>query len=193
MADTCGLISQDVLNSCTDVLVGGVNDRLILYNKSQIASYDLNVSNEQIIEGINMVSSPQATGYVFEGRNYSVNDSTKLKNGKFQAGYEHTTVFRIFGNTPDIKAQIEAMNNGLIVAVVQNNHTGVNGNAAFELKGKDIGLKVTDLSQDKSDADSQGAWVVTLATPADYREPHLAATVFDTNFATTKAMIDATL
>lgn len=187
----CGKISDDIFNNCDETLTGGVRDRLVLFNIDDIDDYDYNISNPQIIEAINLVTSPATRGYVFEGQNNSIDDSSALVKGKYSVGYSHQIVFRIFGNGPEIKKQLEALAKGKTVAVIQNNFHGSTGSAAFELKGKEQGLEVTVMETNKSDADTQGAYVVTLATNPDRKEGHLPATVFDTNFETTRDMIDA--
>ena len=191
MAGNCGKISDDIFNDCDETLIGGVRDRLVLFNIDDIDTYTKNVTNSQIIEDINLITSPAARGYVFEGQNNSIDDSTALSKGAYSVGYMHKIIFRVFGNGPEIKKQLEALAKGKTVAVVQNNFKGADGQAAFELKGMDSGLEVLELTSDKSDADTQGAYVVTLSTNEKFKEAHLPATVFITDFETTRDMIDS--
>jgi len=191
MAGNCGKISDDIFNNCDETLVGGVRDRLVLINIDDIDTYTKNVTNTQIIEGITLITSPAARGYVFEGQNNSIDDSSSLSKGAYSVGYLHKIVFRVFGNSPEIKEQLEALAKGKTVAIVQNNFKGATGSAAFELKGMDSGLEVLEMTTDKSDADTQGAYVVTLSTNEKFKEGHLPATVFLTNFDTTRDLVDA--
>lgn len=189
----CGNITDDIFNNCDETLIGGVRDKLVLFNLGDLLPYTKNVSNAQIIEAINLITSPSARGYVFEGQNNSNDISTELTKGAYSVGYTHKIVFRIFGNNAEIKMQLESLAKGKTVAVVQNNFQGSMGESAFELFGADAGLEVLEMTSDKSDADTQGAYVVTLSTNAKFKEGHLPATVFINSFEDTNDMINALL
>ncbi len=192
MAGNCGQISDDILNDCDETVIGGVRDRLILFNKDDIdGKYTKNVLNPQIIEDITLATSPAKRGFVYEGQNNSNDVSANLSKGAYSGGYIHKIIFRIFGNGPEIKAQLEALAKGKTVAIIQNNFKGAADQAAFELFGMDSGLEVLEMITDKSDADTQGAYVVTLQTNEKYKEGHLPATILDTDFNTTLAMINS--
>lgn len=160
-------------------------------NFDDVIDYDVNNSNSQIIEGVNLVTSPAARGYVFEGYTNSIEPTTTLVKGAYRSLWNHQILFRVFANTPEAKEQIEAIKNGSFVAILENNYRGVNGNAAFELYGKVQGLELTVTEAIKNDAESQGAYVLTLSTPENTKEPNLPATVFITNYAATKALVES--
>lgn len=187
----CGRITAGITNDCDDLLVGGVKAKLYLFNLDDIVGYTLNVTNKQIIEAITLETSPAASGYVFEGYLNSIEPSVNLNKGAYFNQWNHQILFRIFSNIPDTKKQIEALSKGRFVAIIENNYQGDDGNAAFELYGKKVGLEATVIEANKNDADSQGAWVITLATPETTKEPNAPATVFITNYATTKALVEA--
>jgi hypothetical protein len=191
MATNCGKIAAGVLNDCDNPLIGGAKDRLILFNTEDIVDYDTNTSNSQIIEGINLVASPAAVGYVFEGFKSSIEEERKLAPNKYRSMWDHQIIFRIFSNSPETKQTIEGLKDGTFVAILENNNKGVDGNAAFELYGKGVGLYVLDAVATKNDADSQGAYVITLKTPEDQKEPNLPATVFLTSYSVTKTLVDS--
>jgi hypothetical protein len=189
----CGRISAGVARNCDNPLVGGSSNELILINKEDIVSYTENSSNSQIIEGINLVSSPQAVAYKFEGFKNSVEPQIDLAPAAFLNAWKHQILFRIFDNTPDTKKIIDGLANGTVVAIIKNNNQGVNGNAVYELFGRFAGLELTVATAAKNDADTQGAYVLTLATADGEKEPKLPATVFLTDLATTKALVDSLL
>jgi hypothetical protein len=189
----CGRISDDILNDCAFPLVGGVKDRLILINADDIDEYTVSVSNPQIIEDIALVTSPAARGYEFEGLNSSNDKETSLNFGRYTRTYNHQVTFRVFQNGPDVKAQLEALAKGKVVAIVEHNFRGSDGSAAFELLGRVQGLEVLEMTSNMSDQETQGAYVVRLSTPELFKEPNLPATVFITDYATTKTMVDGLL
>jgi hypothetical protein len=189
----CGGIAAGILRNCSNNFVGGVSDELILINKADIIDYDENVSNPKIIEAINLVTSPAAQAYKFEGFKNSTEPQVDAAPAAFLNGWKHQVLFRIFDNSPETKAIIDGMNNGTFVAIIKNNNQGVNGNAVYELYGRFLGLQVTTGNSTKNDADTQGAWVITLATADGEKEPRTPDTIFLTDLATTAALIESLL
>jgi hypothetical protein len=195
MPNNCGRISANILLNCDYPIVGGVNDRLILMNKDDWdnATKSQNASNPQIYENIVLPTSPQAFAYEVEGKNNSIDVKSSLVKARYSDGYSHEIIYRIFNISPEIKEQIEAKAKGRLVAITQNNFKGQTGSAAFEIHGSDIGLELVEAESNKSDAETQGAYVLTLRTPEAFKESHLPATLFITDFATTKAVVDGLL
>ncbi len=191
MASNCGKLSSHITLNCDNPLVGGSKDLLKLINFEDIDSITRNASNPQIIEGITLVSSPQAIAYQIEGKNNSNDLRAALVKARYSEGYDHEVIFRIFTNGAAVKKQIEAMAKGTFVAVIENNYRGSTGDAAYEIFGLDLGLELVEMETNKSDAETQGAYVLTLRSPELYKEPHLPATFFLTNYSTTKALYNA--
>lgn len=187
----CGLLDGSIAIDCDNPLNGGANDRLILYNFSEIAGYTPNGTNPQLIEAITLASGK--TGYTVEGKNNSVEPSQLLVKQKYGEVYDHEIRFKIFTSSPDVKKRIEAMVKGRYVAVIQNNFQGANGNAEFELYGRKAGLVVKELKRTLVDADTQGAYDIVLATPEATKEPNLPNSIFITSRTATLAMIEGTL
>lgn len=193
MATNCGRIAAGVARNCATPLVGGVSDELILINKSDIVDYEENVTNPQIIEGFNLIPSPQAKGYLFQGFKSSVEPQIDLAPNNYRSLWNHQVVFRIFDNTPETKEVIEGLKDGTFVAIVKNNNQGVDGNAVYELFGKGVGLELTVATAAKNDADTQGAYVLTLSSPETQKESNLPASVYLDDLATTTALVNALL
>lgn len=192
---SCGRISDDILNDCALPIVGGTKARLILINAEDLneASYTYDMTNEEIIKTITMSSSPAVRAYEFEGIKNSNEASISLVPTPYSAYVNHQILFRIFKNVPEAKSQINQMIKGRFIAIVENNYTGVDGNGSFELYGKIQGLEISELTRSSADSDTQGAYVITLSSPADQKEPSLPASIFDTSYAVTKAMVDSLL
>lgn len=189
MANNCGRIAAGISRNCDQPLVGGVSDELILINKSDITGYTLNVSNPQIVEAIALITSPAATGYMFEGFKSSVQPKTTLAPNQFRSLWNHEITFHIFDNTPATKQVLEGLKDGTFVAIVKNNNQGVGGNAVYELFGKGVGLELTAAESDKNNADTQGAWVLTLMSPETQKEPNAPASIYITDLTTTDALV----
>lgn len=187
----CANITAGVALSCSNQLIGGANDRLILINYDEIASYTKNLTNPQIIEVITMVAGK--TGYAFEGKQQSVEPLQALVKTRYATSYDHQVTFKVFDATPDTKEQLEKLVQGKVVAIVENNYKGATGNAAFELYGADAGLYVETLERAVGDTEVLGAFNVVLKSSEFAKEGNLPASIFDTDYATTKALVETLL
>ncbi len=187
----CGKIASNILIDCNNPLIAGTNDELIIMNKVDIASVTRNGVNPQIIEGITMVSG--ATAFQYEGKNNSVEPSYELRKLRYAEVYGHNVNFKVFTNSAAIKKELEALAKGDTVAIIKNNHEGIGGASAYEIYGIDSGLNVTEMVRNPTESETQGAHNVLLATPEESSEAHMPSTLFLTNLATTKAIVDGLL
>lgn len=178
----CQLLTGGIAFDCNNQLVGGVKDRITLLNIEDILSVTKDLSNPLIITDIN--KKPTKVGYVFEGQRSSIDAQTDFVKARYSVGYYHQLTFRVFGNSAAVKKTIEELARGSVVAFLENNFRGEGGNASFEIFGLEVGLQVESLGSNKSDAETGGAYVITLKTPDDFKEPHLPATIFLTDYTT---------
>lgn len=187
----CAKISASVAVNCDNPIQGGTKDVLYLFNFDDIldATLTRNGSNSQIIEDILLGSG--ITGYSFEGINSSTLPKNTFVKGRFLGAFDHEVNFKIWDLTPAIKEELEKMAKGRFVAIVENNYKGTAGNAAFEIYGLDSGLVLEAMERDPANADTQGAYDVTLKSSEQSREPHLPATFFNTSYANSKALVEA--
>ncbi len=86
---------------------------------------------------------------------------------------------------------MEILTKGKFVVIYENVYQGDAGEATFEIMGMDSGLVCTKLDRDPMNADTQGAYDVTLASADQSRENHTPATLFLTSYAVSKAIINA--
>lgn len=186
----CGQISANILIDCNNPMTGGVNDRLILINK---VDWDLATlaGTPTLITGITLPTGSVA--YQYEGKNNSVEPRAQLVKQRYAEVYDHEVMFKVFKADAATKAQLELLAKGKVVAIIENNYKGASGAAAFEVYGIDTGLYVQDLERTLADVDTQGAFAITLRTSDQSKESHLPATLYDTDYATTKAIVDGLL
>ena len=194
----CGKLIQNILYDCSNPVIGGVESVVYLFNRSDIVGYVRDTVNPQIITDITMAtitpasgSNPAilAKGFRYEGYNTSVKPKTTFVKKDYSARYDHMIDFVIFAKGSDIKAEIEKMGTNRVVAIIENIHKS--GDSAFEIFGTDLGLELTTLKSDPNDANSEGAYEINLTSPANFKEPHMPATFFVTDYATTKAALMA--
>lgn len=191
--EDCGLISSNITKNCDNPIVGGVADNIYLFNWADwiLSVFDRDEENPEIYEGITLPSG--AFAYKMEGINNSPAPLQTFKRLAFGTNYEHAVNYYVFSLGAAVKKQLEAKGKGRFVAVVENNYRGTAGETAFEIYGANAGLIVPDggITRDPNNADSQGAYFINLISSEKAREPHLPATFFKTDYATTKALLDA--
>lgn len=188
---TCDELTDDILYDCDNPPTGGANDRLILLNYSDVqdAAVTLDGTNPLVVTNIVLASGIQ--GYVYEGLNNSNEPRTALVKGRYVNGYDHEVRFKVFKNSPDTKKQLNKLDGALVVAIVQNNHKGASGNAAFEIYGLENGLRLQELERIIADAETQGAYNLLIRNDEVSRPSSLPHTLWDTNFATTLEIVDS--
>ena len=128
---------------------------------------------------------------MYEGKNQSVDPLVTGVKLTYSFAYDHEVRFKVFSNTPDVKDQLQRLGNKKVVAIVQTNYTGEDGNAAFHVYGAKTGLELTELTANPNDADTLGAIDVLIKNKETSRPATLPNTIFNTDFATTKAIVDA--
>jgi len=191
MNSTCAVISSNLDFSCDDPIVGGIRNEIILFNFDdfQGAQITYNVSNTLVIEDIILPTG--VTGYTYSAPEDAFNASAKLVPGGLQPSYDHMVSGIVLDVSPSGKQQLEKLAKGKVVVLVKNNYKGTNGNAAYELYGMQVGLKLNELVWDKADKETQGAAKFTLASSDKYKEPRPTRTVFITDYATTTTLVDS--
>lgn len=186
----CDAIDAGILYDCDNPPSGGANDRLILFNfdDMQNATITYDVSNPLLITNIILASG--VTGYVFEGLNSSVEPRSGLVKGRYVNGYDHEITFKVFQNTPAIKATLNKLDGAKLVGLVQNNHRGEDGNSAFEIYGLETSIQLQELGRTVADAELQGAYNLVIRNNETSRPSTLPHTLFNTDFATTLAIVN---
>jgi hypothetical protein len=187
----CGKLSASIYQDCNNPITGGTKDRLVLMNFADVQSYTEDGSNPTLITAITLASGTLA--YEVEGKNNSNLPMFELQRGKYSEGYNHQVSFIAFKTDAATKKQFEQMAQGRMVAIVERNYKGSGGNSAFEVYGLDSGLIMSEGKSDLADADTMGALSIVLKSQEESLEKHLPRALFLTNYATTKAIVDALL
>lgn len=186
MPDVCGLITASIEPNCDEPIVSGVNDRIYIFNKSEIDSFTYGATKETIT-AINLASGK--TGFTIEGKNDSNDPKHELTKSRFSTNQTHEVIFRIFKNDVATKQQINKMMNGKYVIVIENNHVNSTGDSAFEVYGEIAGMELAEESRMPSDPESEGSYMLVMRTPERSKEPRIPASFLDTNYATSKTTL----
>ena len=171
---TCPGINADVFLDCTKPISAGVKDMLYLVNFADIATIVEDLANPNLIESFTLAAG--AFLYRFEGKNNSIDPKSTLVKARYSNTFNHECIFKVF----DTK----------VVAIVENNYKGSTGEVPFEIYGLRSGLEITVMERIVNDQETQGAYNITLSSSEQIKEPYLPATLFDTDYATTKAFLE---
>lgn len=189
----CTGITASILINCDQPLVVGTKDILYLINRDDIDNimFDSTLDSgiNELALSLNLISSRYI--YKIEGRNNSNEPSAVLRKGRYFDTYEHKISFKVFGNGPEIKSQLESMiQAGNLVAIIENNYRGTGDVSAFEIYGYNAGLEVIECSRVINDNDTQGAYSIVLKTPEQQGEPHLPYSLLAGDYTATKEMLN---
>lgn len=189
----CTGITASILINCDQPLVVGTKDILYLINRDDIDNimFDSTLDSgiNELALSLNLISSRYI--YKIEGRNNSNEPSAVLRKGRYFDTYEHKISFKVFGNGPEIKSQLESMiQAGNLVAIIENNYRGTGDVSAFEIYGYNAGLEVIECSRVINDNDTQGAYSIILKTPEQQGEPHLPYSLLAGDYTATKEMLN---
>lgn len=182
----CAKISAGFAISCTDPLIPGTEDDILLVNKSDVVGYTEDVGNPMLVSAIDLATGTMF--YRFEGQNMSTEPKSRLVKTRYNNFYEHEARFKVFANTPAAKLQLDKLMKGEVVALIKSKA------GAWEIYGKDIGLKVLEMERDPNNADTGGAYDLLLKTPdTAAKETFLPATFFTVSDAATETAIETLL
>lgn len=183
----CGAISAGVTTDCNNIPTAGIESTIWIANKADIASVTMDPANPTLATDITMVATKVFYKYI--GLKKIGKPLVNNLKGVYANGFQHSIEFVILQNSPTAKLQLDLMNNGSLVAIVQNKTIGTTGNQKYELYGREAGLEVEALTKDGDDADTLGGYKIVLKTADGDKENHLPATIFATDLATTDALI----
>lgn len=183
----CGTLTLDQLKNCDFPLQAGTRDKAKILNLADIATITRNATTKAIEAFTN--TTPGSAVVIDGQRNSIAPKYTKVQQGVFSM-YDHEVSMMGFDISPEVKDDLEQGADGQYVVVVENFFKGQDGNAAFEIYGLDNGLELTDLERDVNNQDTQGAFSMRFYSDVN-KEPRMPATLWDTDYATTKAIFDA--
>lgn len=187
MSFACGAITAGIALNCEDPLTSGVVATFYIANKDDIASITYDPTNPMLADNITMVATK--TFFTFEGQLQSTEPKFAMIKGKYVNQFEHSVGALIFKIDPATKKEILNMKDGNFVCIVQNNYTGTTGNCKYEIYGAGSGLKAEVLERNPNDTENLGAFKIELKTQEYAREGKPPVTLFDTDLATTDALV----
>lgn len=186
---TCGAITAGASYDCDNPLQPGVNPRVWLINKDDIASTTVG-SNASVITAMTLKATKAA--YAFEGMRQSVDPQVQFVPQTFAVGYDHILNIQVFDISSTQKLNLEKMALGKMVAIVENANVAGNDDSVFEVFGLGVGMEVVTLTRLSKDSETMGSFSIGLKTSDNEgKEAKLPLSFWNTNYATTLAAIEA--
>lgn len=183
----CSKIKTGFTNQvCGKPAIAGTAARVILISYSD-ADKSKSVVTDNVISSL--ILKAGATGYEVDSLPNATVGSDTINAGTYLKTHQHNVVVRIFKKSEAAKKFVNGLTNSRVIAIVENNDTGDNGDTKYEVYGWDSGLELTEITVTTEMADGV-AYQVTLANGTIAQEGSLPMSLFNTDEATTDLMVD---
>nr|DAX59520.1 MAG TPA: hypothetical protein [Caudoviricetes sp.] len=186
----CSKIKTGFINQvCGKPSIAGTTARVILISYSDIDKAK-SVVTDNVISSL--ILKAGATGYEVDSLPNATVGSDTINAGTYLKTHQHNVVVRIFKKSEAAKKFVNGLTNARVIAIVENNDPGDNGDTKYEVYGWDSGLELTEITVTTEMTDGV-AYQVTLANGTIAQEGSLPMSLFNTDEKTTDLMVDGLL
>nr|UVX32605.1 MAG: hypothetical protein [Bacteriophage sp.] len=186
----CSKIKTGFINQvCGKPAIAGTTARVILLSYSDVDK-SKSVVTDNVISSL--ILKAGATGYEVDSLPNATVGSDTINAGTYLKTHQHNVVVRIFKKSEAAKKFVNGLTNARVIAIVENNDTGDNGDTKYEVYGWDSGLELTEITVTTEMTDGV-AYQVTLANGTIAQEGSLPMSLFNTDEATTDLMVNGLL
>ena len=186
----CSKIKTGFTNQvCGKPAIAGTTARVILLSYSDVDKSKSDVTDNVISS---LILKAGATGYEVDSLPNATVGSDTINAGTYLKTHQHNVVVRIFKKSEAAKKFVNGLTNARVIAIVENNDTGDNGDTKYEVYGWDSGLELTEITVTTEMTDGV-AYQVTLANGTIAQEGSLPMSLFDTDEKTTDLMVEGLL
>lgn len=186
----CSKIKTGFTNQvCGKPAIAGTTARVILISYS-----DVDKSKSAVTDNVisSLILKAGATGYEVDSLPNATVGSDTINAGTYLKTHQHNVVVRIFKKSEAAKKFVNGLTNARVIAIVENNDTGDNGDTKYEVYGWNSGLELTEITVTTEMTDGV-AYQVTLANGTIAQEGSLPMSLFNTDEKTTDLMVDGLL
>lgn len=186
----CSKIKTGFINQvCGKPAIAGTTARVILLSYSDVDK-SKSVVTDNVISSL--ILKAGATGYEVDSLPNATVGSDTVNAGTYLKTHQHNVVVRIFKKSEAAKKFVNGLTNARVIAIVENNDLGDNGDTKYEVYGWDSGLELTEITVTTEMTDGV-AYQVTLANGTIAQEGSLPMSLFNTDEKTTDLMVDGLL
>lgn len=186
----CSKIKTGFTNQvCGKPAIAGTTARVILLSYSDVDK-SKSVVTDNVISSL--ILKAGATGYEVDSLPNATVGSDTINAGTYLKTHQHNVVVRIFKKSEAAKKFVNGLTNARVIAIVENNDTGDNGDTKYEVYGWDSGLELTEITVTTEMTDGV-AYQVTLANGTIAQEGSLPMSLFNMDEKTTDLMVDGLL
>ena len=186
----CSKIKTGFINQvCGKPAIAGTTARVILLSYSDVDK-SKSVVTDNVISSL--ILKTGATGYEVDSLPNATVGSDTINAGTYLKTHQHNVVVRIFKKSEAAKKFVNGLTNARVIAIVENNDTGDNGDTKYEVYGWDSGLELTEITVTTEMTDGV-AYQVTLANGTIAQEGSLPMSLFNTDEETTDLMVEGLL
>lgn len=186
----CSKIKTGFINQgCGKPAIAGTTARVILLSYSDVDK-SKSVVTDNVISSL--ILKAGATGYEVDSLPNATVGSDTINAGTYLKTHQHNVVVRIFKKSEAAKKFVNGLTNARVIAIVENNDHGDNGDTKYEVYGWDSGLELTEITVTTEMTDGV-AYQVTLANGTIAQEGSLPMSLFNTDEKTTDLMVDGLL
>ena len=155
---------------------------------------DVDKSKSVVTDNVisSLILKAGATGYEVDSLPNATVGSDTINAGTYLKTHQHNVVVRIFKKSEAAKKFVNGLTNARVIAIVENNDTGDNGDTKYEVYGWDSGLELTEITVTTEMTDGV-AYQVTLANGTIAQEGSLPMSLFNTDEKTTDLMVEGLL
>lgn len=175
--------------ACTKPAIPGTAPRVILISYSDVDKGRSTIANNIISQ---MVLKTGMKGYEVDSLPDATVGEVTLNAGTYSNTLGHNLTVRIFEKSEAAKKFGNGLVNSKVIAIVENNEHGEDGEVKYEVYGWESGLKLSAVTSTTT-MDDNVAYLYTLSTPSNGREGTLPISFFNTDEATTDAAITSLL
>lgn len=186
----CSKIKTGFTNQvCGKPAIAGTTARVILLSYSDVDK-SKSVVTDNVISSL--ILKAGVTGYEVDSLPNATVGSDTINAGTYLKTHQHNVVVRIFKKSEAAKKFVNGLTNARVIAIVENNDIGDNGDTKYEVYGWDSGLELTEITVTTEMTDGV-AYQVTLANGTIAQEGSLPMSLFNTDEKTTDLMVDGLL
>lgn len=180
-------ISEDLINDCDANPVAGLEQIAYVIDRSALTATK-DGTNKNLVTALAQAVGAQA--YKIQGYNKSNNAGSDLVVADAQPNrytqYFSMIIWQVDSDT------VQALNDiDDVVVIVENKNKGKDGDGAFEMYGYDTGLYKSSFT--KRSNDNGGGYSIEMTSREGEAPTRSHYVVFDTDYDTTKTMIEALL